>query len=216
MARTVPPGSCASPRPTRPSRRAAPAALPPAAASAASSAARSRSPTARRRSKRRSAIARATACAFDAPRRPRRCRAGPRGAAALAAQHAAREVRQQQLAPRPLVHQRLEDHVAQLADVAGPRIRAQRRQRGRRRALDLVTRRRLRLLAVEPPREVADQRGQIGDALAQRRHPDRHDRQPLVEIGAERARRAQRDRDRGWWRRGSGSRPPATRSRRCG
>ena len=35
-----------------------------------------------------------------------------------------------------------------------------------------------------------DQRGQVVDALAQRRQPDRDDRQPLVEVGAERARGA--------------------------
>ncbi len=50
----------------------------------------------------------------------------------------------------------------------------------------------VRLLAVEPPREVGDQRGEIRDAFAQRRHPDRHDRQSFIEIGAERAGRAQR------------------------
>ncbi len=196
MARTVPPGSCASPRPTRPSNRAAPAALPPAAASAAASAARSSVPTASRRSKRRSAIARATAVhgavggaahrgvPTDARRHATRDPVAP--------QDAPREIGQQQLAAGALVHQRLEDHVAQLADVARPRVRAQRRQRGRRRALDLVPRRRVRLLAVESLRKVGHQRRQVCDPLAQRRHPDRHDRQALVKVGAEAAVGAER------------------------
>lgn len=184
MARTVPPGSCASPPPTRPSKRAATAALPPAAASAASSAERSRSPTQIEPSLRdragdglpvHGAVGRGL---------------GRRGA--VAPQHPPRQIGQQQLTPGALVDQRLEDHVAQLVDVARPRVRAQRRQRGGRRALHLVPRGRLGLLPVEALREVRDQRGQIGDALAQRRHPDRDDREALVQIGTEEAGRAQR------------------------
>ena len=96
------PGSCASPRPTRPSSRAAPAALPPAAASAASSAtAPARRPPAADRSAAPRSRARPPARS-PSPSPARRPAAAAARRPALPAQHPARQIRQQQLVPARL------------------------------------------------------------------------------------------------------------------
>ena len=72
------------------------------------------------------------------------------------------------------------DQVLELADVARPPVRRQDLQRRIGDALDLLAE--LRLVAVEEePRQLR----QILDAIAQRRHPDRDDVDPVVEVLAE-------------------------------
>ena len=71
--------------------------------------------------------------------------------------------------------------VLELADVAGPVIAHQHVDRRRRDALDVLA-----VLARELLEEVVGQQQDVGLPLAQRRHEDREDVQPVVQVLAER------------------------------
>ena len=73
------------------------------------------------------------------------------------------------------------DDVAQLAHVAGPGIGLQRRHR----VLAELARRRCRAASARARHEMAGQQRDVLAPLAQRRHPDRHDVEPVEQILAE-------------------------------
>ena len=85
------------------------------------------------------------------------------------------------------LEQGLLEHALQLADVARPGVAPQRPPAppGRRAACH-----RLAQLAAEAAEEVVDQQRQVVAALAQRRQLDGEDVEPVVQVAAERARRA--------------------------
>ena len=111
------------------------------------------------------------------------------------------------------------DHVLELADVAGPVVLEEARERLR--GEDLPVARAL-VVALQ---EVGGEERHVLPALAERRDPDRHDGEPVVEVLAEAALRdgaaevlvrrgdhADVHLDRRWTRPRAGSRPPAARA----
>ena len=186
----MPPGSRAVPRPT-PSSCAAAAALPPGPRQRFLDArrARARRPPARRLIVPAS-ILRATAARSTAASRrssPPRCRMP------------LRQIRQQDLRAGALVDERLVDHVAQLADVAGPgiglRARAARRRaiagdaRGRSCSRANRSRKCASQRAADPRGARAAAAGECGRSPAARRGRRRTGRPAISGAG------------RGWWRR---------------
>src|SRR4029077_14064342 len=74
------------------------------------------------------------------------------------------------------------DDVAQLADVAGPRVARERLERLRRKSTRLPA-----VLIRDDLREVLGEQRHVLEALAQRRHGDREDEDAVIQILPERA-----------------------------
>ena len=99
-----------------------------------------------------------------------------------------REEVEEQFVAGPLVDQRLVDHVAQLTNVSRPGVIAHGLERISMDSHDWWP----RLFAREPAQKMCRQRGKVLQPIAERRDPDGHDGQALVEVAAEQARFDQR------------------------